>query len=166
MNLPGIQSRALDSGGGGSTWGERFAEEESRPRQQPRAGAMRPDEAGALATTAQIAHAQGAHKYHGDRPASVQEYNDNNQKGVSRGEGDSGGEVSPSSARSKRNKPVKWSVEEDRRLRDAVSKVRMESQCVFFGVETIYKYKMSTWACVRTAVQCQATGLSLFSQPV
>lgn len=37
---------------------------------------------------------------------------------------DHGHEDVPEGARMKRNKPVKWSAEEDRRLRDAVEKVR------------------------------------------
>lgn len=106
MSLPGIRPMALDVGGG--TWRDHLAEAESSPPQHKQ-HTLRLNEASPdLSSRDQTHEHQVSQTRH---PAS------NRCTEVTESEEE------PVKGRMKRNKPVKWSVEEDRRLRDAVSKV-------------------------------------------
>lgn len=48
----------------------------------------------------------------------------------------------PEGARMKRNKPVKWSAEEDRRLREAVAKVRSSKFVYYFSIFAVCMYSI------------------------
>lgn len=107
MSLPGIRPALLERGGDGRAWGggSHFSGDASKSQQTH---SFWSNKAGVEAT-----HAQGSSGL--ESQDSTDEHEGGDAVAAEAG--------IASSIRMKRSKPVKWSIEEDRRLRDAVSKV-------------------------------------------